>query len=216
MRTLQYLKQHAYYYIYAIAFTVLLNFWISSRYTPVSGVEEVSKTPVFVIDAGHGGIDGGTTSCTGVLESTLNLEIAIRLDRLLRLMGYQTVMTRTNQDSIATEGETIRQQKVSDLKKRVAIVEGTSNGVLISIHQNFYPQSQYFGPQVFYAAGNEELGEVVQKSLNRITQAKGRASKKSSGVYLMEHITRPGILVECGFLSNPQEEVLLRQEGYQK
>ena len=168
------------------------------------------------MDAGHGGIDGGTTSCTGILESTLNLEIAQRLDGVLRLLGYETIMTRTTADSIATEGDTIRAQKVSDLKNRVSIVDGAGNAILLSIHQNYYPQSQYYGPQVFYTDSAKELAATVQAGLNALTPAKKRDSKKSSGVYLMDHISAPGLLIECGFLSNPSEEAKLRQADYQK
>ena len=150
MRTLEYLKKYAYYYLYAIAITLAVNVWLCGEARPVSGELVSSGRPKIVIDAGHGGIDGGTTSCTGVLESTLNLEIAQRLEPLFCLLGYETVMTRTGTDSVATEGETIRQQKVSDLKNRVSMVETVKPALLISVHQNFYPESQYAGPQVFY------------------------------------------------------------------
>jgi len=216
VKTLEYLKKYAYYYIYAIAITLALNVWICGEVRPVSGDLADSGRPKIVIDAGHGGIDGGTTSCTGVLESILNLEISKRLDPLFRLLGYETVLTRTGPDSVATEGETIRQQKISDLKNRVQMVEDADNALLISIHQNFYPGSRYAGPQVFYNAAGKELAATVQKGLNRISISKERSSKKSEGVYLMEHTKVPAILVECGFLSNPQEEALLRQADYQK
>lgn len=216
MRTLEYLKRYAYYYLYAIAITLALNVWICSEVQPVSGGLVDSDRPVLVIDAGHGGIDGGTTSCTGVLESTLNLEIARRMDPLFRLLGYETIMTRTGPDSIATEGETIRQQKRSDLNNRVKIVEDSQNPVLISLHQNFYPSGQYAGPQVFYNRGGKELAAKVQEKLNQISISKGRSEKAAEGIYLMEHISAPGILVECGFVSNPKEEALLRDPDYQK
>ena len=216
MTTLQYLRRYAYYYLYAIAFTLALNYLISGSVSQVSAKLDVSARPVLVVDAGHGGIDGGTTSCTGVLESTVNLEIAHRLNALLRLMGYETVMTRTTADSTATEGDTIRAQKVSDLKNRVSMVNEAGNAVLLSIHQNYYPQSQYYGPQVFYTDSGREMAQALQKQLNLLTPGLERVSKKSSGVYLMEHITEPGLLIECGFLSNPGEEAKLRMPEYQK
>lgn len=216
MTTLQYLKKYAYYYLYAIAITLVLNFWFSDQVSQVSGKLEASDRPVMVIDAGHGGIDGGTTSCTGVLESSLNLEISQRLDCLFRLLGYETRMTRNTSDSLATQGDTIRAQKVSDLKNRVSIVNELDNALLLSIHQNYYPLSQYSGPQVFYTESAKELAGAVQKDLNTLTEKKDRSCKRSEGVYLMEHITVPGILIECGFLSNPGEEARLRQPEYQK
>lgn len=216
MTGLQYMKKYAYYYLYAIALTLALNYCLSGGVSQVSSKLEVSEVPVLVIDAGHGGIDGGTTSCTGVLESTLNLEIAQRLDCVFRLLGYETIMTRTTQDSIATEGDTIRAQKVSDLKNRVRLVNEAGNAVLLSIHQNYYPQSQYYGPQVFYTDSAKELAGALQQDLNNMVQKQDRSSKKSSGVYLMENISAPGVLIECGFLSNPAEEAKLRQAEYQK
>jgi len=216
MNALQYLRKYAYYYIYAIALTLVLNTWVTKSATQVSSVLEVSSRPVLVIDAGHGGIDGGTTSCTGVLESELNLEIAQRLNGLFRLLGYETIMTRTTSDSIATEGDTIRAQKVSDLKNRVNIVNDAANTILFSIHQNYYPQSQYYGPQVFYNDSAKDLATNVQHGPNGLTEKQDRSCKKSSGVYLMDHISQPGILIECGFLSNPTEEAKLRQPEYQK
>ncbi len=172
-----------------------------------------------VIDAGHGGEDGGATSCSGVLESTLNLEISLRLNDLLRLMGYETVMVRTMDTAVYTEGDTIAAKKVSDLKQRVKLVNETENSLLVSIHQNTFPQGQYSGAQVFHndLQGSDDLAKELQSLLiEALNPGSNRKSKKSDGVYLMEHIRRPGILVECGFLSNPEEEAKLRSPDYQK
>lgn len=173
---------------------------------------------VFVIDAGHGGIDGGATSCTGVLESQINLEIALRLNDLLHLLGYETVMIRTTDRSVYTQGETIAAQKVSDLKYRVKTANETRNALLISIHQNMYSDGKYSGAQVFYARDNvsRHLAETLQTKLVQIMNpGSNRKSKKAEGVYLMEHIQVPGVLVECGFLSNIEEEAKLRSPTYQ-
>ena len=114
----------------------------------------IEKAPIegracIVIDAGHGGIDGGATSCTGVLESQLNLEITLRLDDLLHFLGHDTKMVRTTDTSIYTEGTTIAAQKVSDLKERVKLVNETENALLVSIHQNTFQDDRYHGAQVF-------------------------------------------------------------------
>ena len=169
----------------------------------------------FIIDPGHGGVDGGATSCTGKLENAFNLEIGLRLRDLLNFMGYRTKMTRTEDISIYTKGETIAQKKISDLKERVRICNETGGAILLSIHQNTFPDSRYYGPQVFYGNGDksQELAETLQKTLD--PEGK-RGIKKAEGIYLMEHITCPGALIECGFLSNPQEEAKLRSEEYQK
>ena len=175
--------------------------------------------PVFVIDAGHGGIDGGATSCTGVLESQFNLQIALRLNDLLHFLGHETLMIRTTDKSVYTYGNTIAAQKVSDLKQRVKIVNETENGILISIHQNIFSDGRYSGAQVFFAP-DEESREVAAKLQTNLIQTlnpgSNRKSKKADGIYLMEHINRPGILIECGFLSNTEEESKLRSPEYQK
>ena len=173
----------------------------------------------FIIDPGHGGVDGGATSVTGKLESTLNLEISLRLNDLLRFLGYQTRMIRTEDVSVHTKGETIAQKKMSDLKERTRICNETAGAVLLSIHQNTFSQEKYSGAQVFYAGtdGSDVLAEDLQKNLTAsLNPGSNRRAKKSSGVYLMEHITCPGVLIECGFLSNLREEAMLRSPEYQK
>ena len=191
----------------------------SNTVTTINQQRPVERDHHIVIDAGHGGIDGGATSCTGVLESHINLEIALRLEDMMHLLGYDTVMIRRTDESIYTHGNTIASQKVSDLKERVRIINETPNAILISLHQNTFQDSKYRGAQVFY--GNEEksrkLAQVMQENiiahLNRNSQ---RKSKPAKGVYLMDHISCPGVLIECGFLTNPEEEALLRDPVYQR
>ncbi len=176
----------------------------------------VERKTVIVVDAGHGGVDGGATSCTGVLESQLNLEIALRLNDLLHLLGFETVMVRTTDISVYTEGESIAAKKVSDLKNRVKLVNDLENSILVSIHQNIFPDSRYSGAQVFYNDTNtRHLAQALQNAFKTLDPGSTRTCKKAQGVYLMQHIQRPGLLVECGFLSNPQEEAKLRSPEYQ-
>lgn len=190
----------------------------SRAVTVVSENTPLTRQHCFVIDAGHGGIDGGATSCTGVLESAINLEIALRLDDLLHLLGHDTVMIRKTDSSVHTTGGSIAQIKISDLKERVRIVNETAGAILVSIHQNTFPDGRYFGAQVFYANGDSaSLASGLQTSfVNTLNPGSNRKSKPSTGVYLMDQIHSPGILVECGFLSNPQEEAKLRSPDYQK
>ena len=172
-----------------------------------------------IVDPGHGGMDGGATSCTGKLESSFNLEIAMRLRDLCHLLGYQTRMTRTTDTSIHTQGQTIAAQKLSDLKERVRIANEMPNSVLISIHQNIFSDSKYSGAQVFYgtADGSKLLAESLQSAfVTSLNPGSKRMAKEADGIYLMEQIRVPGILVECGFLSNPAEEAKLRTAEYQK
>ena len=190
----------------------------SKAVTSIAENRPVPRQYTFVIDAGHGGMDGGATSCTGVLESTLNLEIALRLNDLMQLLGHSTVMIRTTDTSIHTTEGSIAHIKMSDLKERVRIVNEIENSVLVSIHQNTFSDSRYAGAQVFYGgAESRGLAERLQTAfVQNLDPTSRRLSKSANGVYLMEHIERPGVLVECGFLSNHQEEARLRDPGYQK
>ena len=172
-----------------------------------------------VIDAGHGGEDGGAISCTGKSESGYNLQIALRLNDLLQLLGYDTVMIRTTDTSVYTSGQTISQKKVSDLKQRVRIVDRTHNALLLSIHQNTFPEEKYSGAQVFYggAQGSEELAKELQQELvSSLNPGSSRKAKQGKGIYLLDKTSAPGVLIECGFLSNRQEEEKLRSPEYQK
>ena len=172
-----------------------------------------------IIDPGHGGIDGGATSCTGVYESVINLEISLRLKDLMHLLGIQTSMTRTTDTSIHTVGDTIAAQKVSDLKNRVQIANESQNAILVSIHQNHFTDDRYSGAQVFYSDSNESanLAKKLQSTLvQTLNPGSKREAKRGEGIYLLQKTQIPAILVECGFLSNHPEEALLRSDTYQK
>ena len=190
----------------------------SNTITTIHQQRAVNREHRIVIDAGHGGIDGGATSCTGVLESHINLEIALRLEDMFHLLGYDTVMIRRTDESLYTEGSTIAAQKVSDLKERVRIANETPGAILISLHQNTYSDSRYRGAQVFYANDPtcKQMAQIIQQHfISVLNPGSRRKSKPAKGVYLMEHITCPGLLIECGFLTNPEEEALLRSDAYQ-
>ena len=172
-----------------------------------------------VIDPGHGGEDGGAVSDSGISESVYNLEISLRLNDLINLLGYQTKMIRYADVSVYTKGETLSEKKISDLKERVRVVNETDGALLLSIHQNYYADSRYSGAQTFYADtdGSESLAKDLQADfVSVLNPGSRRMAKKSNGVYLMEHIRCPGVLIECGFLSNPPETRLLKTEAYQK
>lgn len=210
------------YYLFCVSTMVLMllcAYWGSRVVTVISEELPFVRKHCIVIDPGHGGEDGGAVSCTGRVESEYNLAISRRLDDLLHLLGYRTRMTRTSDVSIYTTGSTLAQKKVSDLKERVRIVNETGNALLVSIHQNQFSDSRYSGAQVFYAktAGSKDLGQKLQAELvAALNPGSNRKSKPVSGVYLLENIPCAGVLVECGFLSNPQEEAMLRNTDYQK
>ena len=191
----------------------------SNTVTTMHQQQSVSRRHRIVIDAGHGGIDGGATSCTGVLESHLNLEIALRLEDMFHLLGYETVMIRRTDESIYTEGNTIAAQKVSDLKERVRIASETPDAILISIHQNTFGDGKYHGAQVFYTDDefSQKMARTVQQNMISILNPDSRRKcKPAKGIYLMDNIKCPGILIECGFLTNTKEEASLRSADYQR
>lgn len=193
--------------------------WGNRAVTVIAESRPIERDHCIVIDAGHGGLDGGATSCTGKLESSFNLEIALRLNDLFHLLGYDTRMIRTTDTSVYTKGESIAQKKVSDLKERVRIVNETENALLLSIHQNNFSDGKYSGAQVFYASteGSEALAKQLQTAfVAALNPGSNRQIKKSDGIYLMEHIDCTGVLVECGFLSNAEEEAKLRDPEYQR
>ena len=187
--------------------------------TTLSETKTVDRKHCVVIDPGHGGEDGGAVSRSGLPESSYNLEISLRLNDLLNLLGYDTKMVRTSDISVYTKGETLSQKKASDLKERVRLINETENAVVLSIHQNHYPDDRYSGAQVFFAktGGSENLAKQLQSAfVSSLNPGSNRRSKKSTGVYLMEHIQCPGILIECGFLSNAAEDTKLNNPEYQK
>lgn len=201
------------FYLLTVILCIAAAGWGSDAVTSAVQSAPVEREHTFVIDAGHGGIDGGATSCTGVLESAINLQIALRLNDLMHLLGYDTVMIRTTDTSVYTEGNTIASQKVSDLKERVRIVNETENAILISIHQNTFSDSRYYGAQVFYA--DTELSQALAAQL-QAALCPARQSKRGNSIYLLQNIGTTGVLIECGFLSNPEEEAKLRDPGYQQ
>lgn len=181
----------------------------------------VRRTALLVLDAGHGGEDGGAVSLTGVPESQINLAIVLKLRDVLGLYGVDPILLREEDVSLHDEdAKTLREKKRSDLKNRVAAIEKAEGGALISIHQNTYPSGRYHGAHVFYAPteGSQALAEHVQSSIRTALQPGNERAVKQipSTVYIMNHITCPAILIECGFLTNPEEEALLRDEDYQR
>ena len=206
-------------YCLVAAGLLLAAYYGSSAVTAIAEQKMVYDRKTVIIDAGHGGIDGGATSYTGVLESQINLEIALKLNDLMHLLGIKTRLVRDTDRSVHTTGDTIAQKKVSDLRERVHIVNSTKDGLLVSIHQNRFPDSRYSGAQVFYAptGGSKALASLLQSSfVKNLNPTSKRQIKRADGIYLMQHINCTGVLIECGFLSNPQEEYMLRSAGYQQ
>lgn len=183
---------------------------------PVTGSMEA---PTIFIDAGHGGEDGGTVGISGEIESHINLSIALKLEQILLLYGIEPILLRQDDRSLHLDSATtLRDKKKSDLAQRVALVNESSNAILMSIHQNSYSQEQYHGAQVFYTPEAEELATSLQSLLSvGLDPDNQRTSKPvDSSLYLFQHIQVPGVLVECGFLSNYSEASALASPHYQQ
>lgn len=186
----------------------------------VSSATAVSS-PTLILDAGHGGEDGGASSASGHKESDINLSIVLKLESLFAFLGTDTVLTRSEDISIHDSGcSTLREKKVSDLKNRVSLIQNTTNPMLISIHQNTFTDPRYQGAQVFYDVGDlsSQWGTYTQELIRTVLDPsnKRKAALIPEHVYLFSHINCPAILIECGFLSNGEEASLLLTDVYQR
>lgn len=180
---------------------------------PVSG-------KVIVLDAGHGGEDEGAQSNNGTTEAETNLKIALKVQNLLEQAGCTVILTRSDENAIYDlDSKTLRQKKVSDIKNRVKIGNTSSADIFVSIHLNKIPEAQYSGWQTFYKNGNEQgkkLATSIQNNLNQAIQKENkRVPLKIDNVYIIKNVEIPTSIVECGFLSNPEEEKNLLNDEYQ-
>lgn len=179
------------------------------------------RNKVIMIDPGHGGIDPGAVGRTGVLEDEINLKIAFKLRKLIEQFGGVGLMIREDDSGLYSEGKSrIRDMKNEDLRERHRIINESGADILISIHLNFFPQSQYYGAQCFYNKGDEEgkkLAELIQAELvDVIKNNNTRKAKSIDSVYILKNNKMPSVLIECGFLSNHEEERLLQNDNYQE
>ena len=175
---------------------------------------------VIVIDAGHGVPDEGAESSNGISEAKINLNIALKLQTLLEQSGATVILTRSDENAIYDiDSKTLKEKKMSDLKNRVKIGNESSADLFVSIHLNKIPQQQYFGWQTFYKSSDEnstKLAKCIQSSLNEsIQKENNRVAMKLDTVYIMKKVEIPISIVECGFLSNPEEEKNLLNDEYQ-
>ena len=187
---------------------------IETTATPASG-----KT--IVLDAGHGVPDEGAESSNGTTEAETNLKIALKVQNLLEQSGCNVILTRSDENAIYDlDKNTLREKKISDIHNRVKIGNESSADVFVSIHLNKIPQSQYYGWQCFYKPNDEQsikLAKQIQENLNKSIQKENkRVAMKLDTVYIMKHVEIPISIVECGFLSNPEECLKLSEKEYQK
>lgn len=199
----------------------LMRFALQPVHSAFSSSTPASVTEQIVLDAGHGGMDGGAVAADGTVESQINLQIVRRLQDLLVFFGRDVLLTRSGEEDISSpEATSIKEKKVSDLKNRVAFINETTPSLVISIHQNFLSgHPEVHGAQVFYhpTSPSQQIAVCVQQALNHTVNSSNKLSKPiSSDIYLMKHIHCPAILVECGFLSNSSDTVKLRNDDHQK
>lgn len=190
----------------------------SEKYIPTVNLPVSGK--VVVIDAGHGVPDEGAESSKGTTEAATNLSIAFKLQNLLESSGCTVILTRSDENAIYDlDSKTLRQKKVSDIRNRVKIGNESSADIFVSIHLNKIPQPQYDGWQTFYNAKSEDgkrLANLIQSNLNEAIQKENkRVAKSIENIYIIRKVEIPTTIVECGFLSNPEEEKKLLDDNYQ-
>lgn len=184
----------------------------------VDVAQKKTKDIVVVVDAGHGGYDPGKVGISGVLEKDINLAIACKVRRILEKEGIQVVMTR--KEDVDLCAETGASKKSADMRKRVEIMNASGAAVAVSIHQNSFTDASSHGSQVFYYEASKEgetLAKTIQESIKGvITEENHRQAKANREYYILKKVSCPVVIVECGFLSNRREEMLLTEEDYQE
>lgn len=194
--------------------------WCSLQ-QPSIEVQTVSVEPkppfTVVLDAGHGGFDGGATTAEGVPEKGVNLAISNRLADLLSICGAEVVQTRRADTALG--GEVSGSKKTADIKARLALFQQHPEALVVSVHQNHFPEAQYRGAQMFYGVKNPAstaLAESLQQRFYALQPENNRVVKEGpTSVYLLQKTENPMVLAECGFLSNPEEAAKLLDSGYQ-
>ncbi len=212
--------------IYLMILAVILITFCLVMYSAFSNItartdsDSLEQQPMIVIDAGHGGEDGGA-EVNGVLEKDINLSIAGKLSEILRLCGCRVTEIRDEDISVYdSDAQTLREKKVSDLKRRVEIANESDNNILVSIHQNKFDNSAYSGAQLFYSSNHDDsrvLAESIRGAITSLLQKDNTRELKPAGsdIYLLDHAEVPAVIVECGFLSNQQERSKLMDDAYQ-
>lgn len=194
--------------------------YISAGVTRFASVEaEYNEDTEIIIDPGHGGIDGGAVADDGTLEKELNLALSLEIERVLISLGAKTKMTRST-DTMLSSADSDHKKR-DDLESRAKMANNSENCIFVSIHMNKFPVPKYSGLQVYYSGNDkdsEKLAAAIQSSAKTYLQPSNERQIKLSGssIYLLQNISRPAVLVECGFLSNKDELELLKNEDYRK
>lgn len=199
----------------AIVVAALLLRGVAGEPTPP--VSHQNRMPVIVLDAGHGGVDGGATSADGVLEADINFDITMTLKGLFEDAGSQVILTRGRREGIFVNGENISVSKKQDMEMRKQIIRAANADLVLSIHQNAFPDARAHGAQVFFQkdTGAEAWADAVQDQLAQALQD-GNKRRPQEGDFFIRVGEVPAVLVECGFLSHPTEGKRLQDPAYQK
>lgn len=217
-------KKHSIIIVTLVCILAVMTFSLyrsGPNYDSTPAFSSPNSDHIILIDAGHGGEDGGAVGKGNVQEKELNLIIAKKLETILQDNGYLPLMTRVDDVSIHdTDNASIKNKKRSDLNNRLKMMDNSNAQVFISIHMNEFSESKYRGAQVFYSSNNEKsklLGETMQARFKaELEGSQNREAKKAdSNIFLLKKATIPAIIVECGFLSNPEDLALLQTEEYQ-
>lgn len=180
----------------------------------------VKPTPTVIVDAGHGGEDGGAV-VDDVVEKNINLSVSNKAADLLNFLGFSVKTTRSEDTQLSNKGDSIRERKNNDMKTRLKLFNSSKDNVIISIHQNKFSNISSHGTQVFYSPNNENsklLADCIKYSVKSSLQPENERESKAaeSGIYLLKNTTQPAVIVECGFISNKDECLKLLDEEYQK
>ena len=207
------------YIIFFIIYLILIifAFYNIDNYSAVN--TEYNSLPDIVIDAGHGGEDGGAVA-NNVVEKNINLSISNKLRDIFISSGFNVKMTRNSDKMINDSGEKLRERKVSDMKNRLKLFNESENNIVISIHQNKFTQEEYKGSQLFYSTNNKEsekLALSIKTSIKTLIQPDNEREIKPAdrNIYLLYNSKIPSVIVECGFISNIEEARLLKDSAYQ-
>ncbi len=181
------------------------------------------QRPKVIVDAGHGGFDGGAVGINGVVEKGINLAISQDLGACLEWCGFQVLYTRTTDDDTSDQGlSTTREKKTSDLYNRLDLMEENADGVVVSIHQNKFEDPSCWGAQVFYGTQQQEtssrLAEIIRGNIRLLLQPENEREIKAAydTLFLLNNAPQTIVMVECGFVSNPREASLLSTPDYQQ
>lgn len=207
-------------YLLAISFLILLSICIGVKFNFIEAIPTQKEAkPTIVIDPGHGGFDPGKVGIEEtILEKDINLSISLLLRDKLKKSGYDVIMTREEDKGLYEESDTSK--KIADMRNRVETINASKAILAVSIHQNSFTETSSKGAQVFYHSQSDDgkqLAETIQEQIKEVIQDDNhRAAKSNESYYMLKKTTCPIVIVECGFLSNPEEAQLLTTEKYQK